>query len=925
MSRLTKFLIGFVIVIVLILAVASIAAQIYLAPFVRQQVEEQGSAALGAPIRIDTLSIGLFPPLTANATDIEFSMPKQGVVGTIKRLSLRARIGLSFDIKRAISNLKIRIVEPKITYDLSVKTLEQKSGIPSATPSGESVDAKSTVKDIVADIEIENGRIEVIENGKLKYLAESFNLSTRYSGLSSPTKIGAQLKLSVPSYFKDTKVPVVLSSEFRFDGTNFSTESTSLEIAQIKANLSGKQNIKVGDGEWTLKAEARNFAADATVADLKIKGSLTGEINAALKLLKNTPALNSLVIAADLTNVELAYKDLFQKPASIPLIVDARGITEGEFFKVETAKVIFDRLEASLTALVPLPTSKLKSSNLTFEFSRTSLSGWEKFFPSLSKAPVTGFVEGAGSFQGDFQDSKSYKVTIKPLKLEKINAQLDWQSADKTKSLRGPVSLDGSVELVSNGTDLQSAKADLIADLTKMQIEVKDSLSKPAGVALRTELHATQKSLREVELKKTAVLLGTNQLIISGTIQEPQKPKLNLTVAAPKLSITELSKMLLSMKKYALTGQANGQFKISGVYDFNSGIEKSPLAVSGNLVADIPSLRCPAEPSQAKSVPKSGSPESSAAEPSSAKPEPILPAWPVARGAVVSSKVSIKQLFCKGFEASGVVWNGTLNKGLLTGAITIQKVFDGKLEVRSLKTNLSEAQPNTEAAVKMSGLDVNQVMTWFSPSFKDMVKGRVSGTSQFFAPDSSRTDFLQNTRASGEVEIKDAYISTLQIDQMINQALAKIPGLGKKEVLNSKGVAATVTADYSFEKSVMNLKKFSFLSPEKNEITANGTVDINKNAKISGIAYLATAPVGGSIKAANSDSKGRLVLPFELNGNLMSPSVSFAEKTLEKLAENTAKKELDNLKSRAQEQGKKELEKKFEELKKNGLKGLFGK
>ena len=923
MSRFTKLLIGFLVFTVLVLAVVSIAAQIYLAPFVRQQIEEKGSAALGAPIRIDTLSIGLFPPLTANASDIEFSIPAQGITGRISRLSLRARFGLTFDIKRAISDLKIRVVEPVITYDLSAKTIEPKTLAPTSEKATGDAAENSPASEIIADLEIENGRIDIIENGKLKYQAEDFNLSTRFAGLTAPTKFRAQLKLSAPEYLRATKVPVALASDFLFDGTNFSTQATSLDVAQIKASLSGNQNLKSGDGEWAVKAESRNFAADTTVADLKVKGAITGELNANFILIKNSPSLRALVLAIDLSSVELGYKNLFKKPASVPLVLDARGTTEGEYFKLESAKAIFDRLQASFAATIPLPTSKLKSSNITFNFSRTALSGWEKFFPALSQAPVTGFLEGAGGFEGNLQDLKSYKISIKPLKFEKISADLNWQSEDKTKTLRGPISLDGSVDLALNGTNLESAKADLVADLTKMQIEIKDTFSKRASVVFRTELHATQRNLREIELKKTAVLLGTNQLVLSGTIQEPQKPKLNLTVSAPKLSITELSSMLLSMKKYALTGNAKGSFKVTGVYDFAGGIEKSPLSVSGNLSAEIPTLKCPSAPANASAG--TSNKEAVGAQGAITKPEPMLPPWPVARTAVVTSLVSIKQLSCKGVEVTGINWAGRLNKGLLTGSVKIQKVFDGKLVVRNLKTNLSEAQPNTEASVKIDGVDVNQAMTWFSPTWKDMIKGRLYGTSQLFAPDSSRPDFLENTRLQGSTEVRNAFISTLQLDQMINQAIAKIPGLEKKEAVNSKGVAATVTADYLFEKSVMNLKKFTFLSPDKNEINATGTVDINKNAKISGIAYLATAPIGGSIKAANSDSQGRLVLPFELNGNLMSPSVSFAEKTLEKLAENTAKKELDNLKSRAQEQGKKELEKKFEELKKKGLKGLFGK
>ncbi len=461
--------------------------------------------------------------MTANASDIEFSAPEYGASGQIKQLSLRARVGLSLNLKKAISDLKIRIIEPNIKYDLSAKA--SKKNDPSKPDQPGSSQAIAAEKDITADLEIENGKIEIVDSGILKYVIEDLSLETRYNGLNSPTSLKTRLKLSAPQFLKDTKVPIQVSSDFIFDGINFSTERCELEVAQIKAKLSGKQNIESGDGEWKVNAEARNFEAVGKISDLSIKGPITGDLATEIVLTKFSPSLRSLILAADLTRADLSYKNLFRKPSGTALVIDARGSTAGDVFSLESAKMIFDRLQTSISASIPLPTSKQKSASLTFSFSRTALSGWERFFPALSKAPVAGFVEGAGKFDGNLQDIKTYRVTISPLKLEKISAVVDWQSEDKTKSARGPVLIDGDINLVANGTNLQSAKADIVADLTKMAIEIKDVLSKPAAVVFRTELHATQKNLKEIELKKTAIQLGVNRLVVSGTIQEPQKPK----------------------------------------------------------------------------------------------------------------------------------------------------------------------------------------------------------------------------------------------------------------------------------------------------------------------------------------------------------------------------------------------------------------
>ena len=84
--------------------------------------------------------------------------------------------------------------------------------------------------------------------------------------------------------------------------------------------------------------------------------------------------------------------------------------------------------------------------------------------------------------------------------------------------------------------------------------------------------------------------------------------------------------------------------------------------------------------------------------------------------------------------------------------------------------------------------------------------------------------------------------------------------------------------------SNMNLLDFKLLTPAKNELLAKGILALpSQNINVSGTAYLADAPIGGDIRAANSDAQGRFVVPFALQGNLRKPEASFAQKTIQDL------------------------------------------
>lgn len=192
-------------------------------------------------------------------------------------------------------------------------------------------------------------------------------------------------------------------------------------------------------------------------------------------------------------------------------------------------------------------------------------------------------------------------------------------------------------------------------------------------------------------------------------------------------------------------------------------------------------------------------------------------------------------------------------------------------------------------------------------------------------PDAFSEKLLEEVAASGKAEIKNGFVSTASIDGLVNAKLSGIPGVGDKAKINSGGLASEMRTDFSYAQAVATLKNFLAVTPKKDEVSLNGTMTLAFDCDMAGEARLVSAPVQGSVRAANSDAQGRLVVPIRFRGNLKSPSVDIASETIQAMLTKTAAFEANKLKDKAISEGKKKLE---DEAKKAGadlLQGLFKK
>src|SRR5690606_11135133 len=122
------------------------------------------------------------------------------------------------------------------------------------------------------------------------------------------------------------------------------------------------------------------------------------------------------------------------------------------------------------------------------------------------------------------------------------------------------------------------------------------------------------------------------------------------------------------------------------------------------------------------------------------------------------------------------------------------------------------------------GLNARKVAGFFKPEWKDMAHGQLSAQSTAFIPFPGKPDFLDQMTSKGSLQLKNGFLSTMSFDQLINETLAKVPGLGTGQPASTKGVSANISSEYFLKSKLLQLTGFHFITPERNEIQAQGII-----------------------------------------------------------------------------------------------------
>lgn len=946
-----------------LVVVVAIFCQVFLDPWLKNQVITQINSRIDGKFTVEEVGVSLLPPLGIKMEKVHLTLRQPELDFAAESLRARATL-MGFLVRRvqlkiALDNSELLFVQP------APEQAKSKAAIDTAKPSANPLDLSLPLQ-AEMDVVVRNSRIRILGPEKKSTIADMQVSGLTFHGFD----VRGPWEMSMESYVgthlagSDFQFPLQVQTELSREQNVIKTQKTVVNVAGLIAVIAGQTDLVQGSHDWTIAAKIPQLeklrappqflppgkwtgsisaqvraqkpagktwqaAGDVRLKDLygdvkyikgdaKIEGQLTSDAEAQFTY-GDKITIPKFQLTAQLQQLGIAYGKYFNKPVGIPMAINVDGMSNNDVMNLKNCKLVLANLIAQAQGSVQTSSSAI--SNIHIEIPATNLSGFEKYFPILSGAPVQGVLQLNATAQGNLTQPESIKVQINPLTLKQARATINWNSQDRKMKVSGPVRVNLVAQANAQGKQLSSAALKLQGQFSGLSIQAPGLFEKRSGQPLEVLLSAQQKG-QALNISQGDVQLPPGRMALIGSIRDWQRPALALKLKSAKISLASLSEMLPMLRSYKLTGDLSTDMDLNGIYDFKKGITQSALTLSGNVQAHLKNYVYLSPKTQMDGTQSTGKNKIS-----ETKPEPILPDWPILRTSRIASQLQVDEIHYNDLLISGVSWKGQLNQGNLQGKASVMRVFDGSIQVNSLATSLIQAQPTTVAVAQMRNLNIGHAVNWALPDWKDQIAGIATGTSDMVIPHPSRADFLKTLKAKGQLQVQNAKLSSLKFQQLAKDKLSKIPGVGNKANVPMDDLLADVSTNYNLQEARLNLINFDMKTPAHDELRAEGWIGLDKQVDLNGTAYLANAPVSGSVREANSDASGRLILPLKIRGNIMQPEVAFAEETIKQLIANTAKLEGKKLTQKIQQQGSDAIKKKGEETLKNlgnSVKGLFG-
>jgi len=983
-----NFIVYFVISSAISITGGLIYAKYYLSPKLKQIIEAKASEAVGAPVTIKDLRVLILPKISIAGSGVKFSLSRPKLDVKISRIYVSLPLSLKLLNKNLpLGPFRIQIEEP--TVDLEIPAAKSENSAKPANPITDSQNMQITgikfARDLSIEVIVERARIRLNRLGPDKtppqqIFLEPLDFELHIPGIEKNWNLSLKTHAYVGQDNVSLNLPIYVTSDFSFKDFILSTTKSSGNFGGILFDLSGEQDLSRNIANWKLAIDidelaklkvppniipatnwsggikahlnainndSKNwqFLGDIKLsqvaglvhferADLSLNGGFRFDLDTRFSVLKSLK-IDNLNLVANLDSAEIIKDKLFSKPKGIPLSFNVNLSGGFDKFFVQNCRLQFANLMSLFEGSIAIGSGQ--NSDLTMRIQPTELSGWESFFPFLKDRALTGRLELNGAVHGQIDHPEALSLELRPLKLEKIKGHIQYVSVDGTQKFSGPFEFDSDIRLKTHARDIEEAKVLMDANFTEMALIYKDLFLKKKGENFKLKI-AADKNQNGIEFARSSIEFLHSLIFFKGRISEPDRPKLNFNFSLAPVEIEDAISLLPQFSKYKIVGNVKSNFNLVGQYDFKDAIQKSPLNLNGNISLMLPNFEyvSPAKVASDKADSKSDKtldkmPDKTtdkATDKATAKVEPILPPWPILQTAHLKIDAKINKFHFDDLLADGMSASAQLESGIFSvSELKFNQIFAGQINLKDFKTDLKKALPDANGTINFSHVDTNQALSFMNPSYKNILKAQASGSVNFYSVHPAQSDFMLKLRAAGKTELKNTTISSMQIDDIINDKISKIPGVGKSKPVESKALATEMTLEFNLLKTIFNILNFKMLTPEKNELIAKGSVEVpTKNMSLQGIAYLANAPVGGDVRAANSDAQGRFVIPFSLQGNLMKPEASLAQKSIEEILKNTlayiAKRETENLKKDLKDNPKKAIQNKVDQLKK-GLEGLF--
>lgn len=624
--------------------------------------------------------------------------------------------------------------------------------------------------------------------------------------------------------------------------------------------------------------------------------------------------LDSLIGQLDLTKANIVQGNYFNKPAGVNLKAKVNVGYNNDVLQVKDMNLQFHKLKAVVSGqMSPGP----KSSELSLAIANTPLKGFESYFPMLETSPLNGAIGLNSRISGDLGDVKSLKFKIKNYFLKNVSTYLKFESKDKSIIIDGPLKFSASGSALIEGGTLSENSSSFNLKGKDLLVEVKDKFYKKSGSELyidgEIEKNGSKYKIDSLNTKLSGLSLATKgsvelegdsvKFAVSNQIQEMNKQKLE-----------NLFPDLLSFKE---SPKISGKINWSGTYKKGMSMETLPISLKGGLFVNMPIIKIDREvPVNAENANPLDLPP----------PESILPNWPLFKKADLQVKLYMDHFYYGSYHLSDLQLNTLYKDGDLSLNGEIRKTYGGKIKIGKLKVNLLKPSPSTIYAVNVFNLNMKPFIDQNFPEYSGAVDGVLSLSLKGRTPYPGSPGWKEKIIGKGSLQLINADLKTFQFDELVNEELVKITGLGSKQVVNTRGVSFKLTTGFSMSKGKIFFKKFDILTPENNQLNCEGYIDLELNCSLDGNVYLSKAPVRGSVFLANRDKQGRFMAPVQIRGNLLKPSFVFARETVDQLISRALRYETLKVREKARDELERRAIIEKENLKKkikNKVKGVL--
>jgi AsmA protein len=238
-------------------------------------------------------------------------------------------------------------------------------------------------------------------------------------------------------------------------------------------------------------------------------------------------------------------------------------------------------------------------------------------------------------------------------------------------------------------------------------------------------------------------------------------------------------------------------------------------------------------------------------------------------------RVRVKDGTFQGTDFHDFLLSAEMKSGELKITRFTSAIFGGTVEGDGSYHMAQEPAP-FRLNTRVTGVDANALLSTLA-SAKGMMKGKLNGEVSLGGAGFSLDTLKQNLTGSGKIQMKDGELTWLNLINGIIQALGGKGGGKEKTTFDD------LTSSFTIQNGMVTLPNI-LLSQKDMALKLQGNIGLDSTLKMEGEAHLPTSVTGdltGKGWRFLADDKGRLTIPFTLQGAVTDPKVGISTKFLE--------------------------------------------